>query len=177
MSKRNHEDQMHSVCKRIRHLPDCLYDVICNDYLGHHLYRIDLHTIQHAIKIHYDAIDPYISGKNGCVVYNTDIDGLVYAVLQSAELFHKMVALIGKVHCYGARIQSIRAGDIMRFYNGITVYGHLVTSHDAMYVYTIPIAIYNYGTSDVFYREKKRSTMAIEKDYLKGMVSFDVFTM
>ena len=80
-----------SVCKRLRQLPESLYDIICNDYLGHHLYRINVHTLQHAIKIHYDAINVYIAGKNGIRVYNTDMDGLVYAVLRDSVLFRNIV--------------------------------------------------------------------------------------
>jgi hypothetical protein len=114
------------LCARIRRFPESLYSIICDEYLGHNLYRVDLHTIQHAIKIYYDAIDPRIAGKNGIIVYNTDMDGLVYAVLQNPDLFHNMVALIDKVNCYGARIKSIQAGDIIRLNNGKAVYAYLV---------------------------------------------------
>lgn len=166
-----------SVSKRLRQLPESLYDIICNDYLGHHLYRVNVHTLQHAIKIHYDAINVYIAGKNGIVVYNTDLDGLVYTVLQSTVLFRNIVALIDTVQSHDARIKCIDGGDILRFFNGTSIYAHLVTSTDELFVYTIPITLYNYKTSDMFYLEKKRSTMAIERDYLMGMVSLDIFRL
>jgi hypothetical protein len=159
---------------RIRCLPECLCSIICNDYLGHHLYRINENHLQHAIKIYYDAIDPRIAGKNGSIVYNTDIDGLVYTVLQSPKLFNNIVALIHKVNRYDARIKSIEVGDLIRLYNGASVYAHLVTSFDAYYVYTIPVTIHNYQSNNIFFEKKKRSTMAIEKDYMLGMVSLEI---
>ena len=166
-----------SVSRRLQQLPEILYDIICNDYLGHHLYRINLHILQHAIKIHYDAIDVAIAGKNGSIVYNTDLDGLVYAVLQSSVLFNNIAALIDTVQSYDARIERIAVGDILRFFNGSSIYAHLVTSTDELFVYTIPITLYNYKTRDMFYLRKKRSTMVIEKDYLMGMVSLDIFRL
>lgn len=168
---------INSVCKRLRQLPESLYDIICNDYLGHHLYRVNVHTLQHAIKVHYDAINVYIAGKNGIIVYNTDMDGLVYTVLQDSVLFRNIVALIDTVQSYDARIKRITGGDILRFFNGSSIYAHLVTSTDDLFVYTIPITLYNYKTSDMFYLRKKRSTMAIEKDYLRGMVSLDIIRL
>jgi hypothetical protein len=174
---RNRSSYIMSASRRLRQLPEILYDIICNDYLGHHLYRMNLHILQHAIKIHYDAINVAIAGKNGIIVYNTDLDGLVYAVLQSSVLFNNIAALIDTVQSYDARIGRIAVGDILRFFNGSSTYAHLVTSTDELFVYTIPITLYNYKTRDMFYLRKKRSTMATEKDYLMGMVSLDIFRL
>ena len=105
--------------------------------------------------MHYDAINVAIAGKNGTIVYNTDVDGLVYAVLQRSVLFNNIVALIGTVQSYDARIIRIDEGDLLWFFNGSSIYAHLVTSTDELFVYTIPINLYNYKTSDVFYLKKR----------------------
>ena len=110
---RNSSSSIESVSRRLRQLPETLYDIICNDYLGHHLYRINVHILQHAIKMQYDAINVAIAGKNGTIVYNTDVDGLVCAVLQRSVLFNDIVALIDTVQSYDARIIRIDEGDLL----------------------------------------------------------------
>ena len=110
---RKSSNYIKSVSRRLRQLPEFLYDIICNDYFGHHLHSINVHILQHAIKMQYDAINVAIAGKNGTIVYNTDVDGLVCAVLQRSVLFNDIVALIDTVQSYDARIIRIDEGDLL----------------------------------------------------------------
>lgn len=192
--------------EQINTLPEHISKIIYNDYLLFDniqlIFDSNEENVQHTIRIfyaerYYKYKKEFICGIDGELVYDMDIEGLVYTILSEEESYEddKYPHLMKKtlLQEFPQRMKNtltrsilvdrLEVNQIIRIFTGNVYYEHLILSLDSRDFWIQPIyiecscnkkALDKCECDTVTYRRKQTKSIPVSRFYYNGVVSIKI---